>query len=40
MVAAAPVLWNSLPYKPVRQAKDTDDFKRLVKNYLLYKAFC
>ena len=32
-MVAAPALWNSLPLS-VRQAKDIDSFKRLVKTYL------
>ena len=38
-MVAAPVLWNNLPL-PIRQAKNIDPFKRLLKTYLFSQAFC
>ena len=38
-MVAAPVLWSSLPLS-VRLARKVNIFKRLVKTYLLSKAFC
>ena len=36
---AAPVLWNNLPF-PLRQAKNIDSSKHLLKTYLFSQAFC
>ena len=38
-MVAAPVLWNDLPF-PLRQAKNIDSSKHLLKTYLFSQAFC
>ena len=37
-MVAAPVLWNNLPF-PLREAKNIDSSKHLLKTYLFSQAF-
>ena len=38
-MVATPVLWKNLPF-PLRQAKNIDSSKHLLKTYLFSQAFC